>query len=51
MAEEIKIGYLPTLMDMGYLNKPLKIYDVFYTNAIDRVHPINHHYDNPGMLR
>ncbi len=45
------MAFIPTLMDMGYLNKPLKIYDVFYTNAIDRVHPTNHHYDNPGMLR
>ncbi len=45
------MAFKKTLKDMGYLTRDLEKEDVFYTEIIEKVHPGEHHYDNPGKLR
>ena len=45
------MAFTKTLIDMGYLTRDLEKEDVFYTEIIQKVHPGEHHYDNPGKLR
>jgi hypothetical protein len=45
------MAFTKTLRDMGYLTRELEKEDVFYTEIIQKVHPGEHHYDNPGKLR
>lgn len=39
--------FLPVLMELGYLARDLTKEDVFYTEAIDKVHTGKHHYNDP----
>lgn len=48
---ESTMAFVPTLMNMGYLTRQLKMEEVFFTRAIEKVHTAGHHYDDPGMLR
>jgi NitT/TauT family transport system substrate-binding protein len=45
------MAFKKTLKDMRYLTRDLEKEDVFYTEIIEKVHPGEHHYDNPGKLR
>ena len=39
------MAFVPTLRKMGYLARDLAKDEVFYTRAIEKVHPGRHHYD------
>ena len=45
------MAFVPVLMDMGYITRPLDNDEVFYTRAIEEVHPARDHYGDPGKLR
>lgn len=38
------LAFVPVLKDMGYIDRDLGKEDVFWTDAIKRVHPHKHHY-------
>lgn len=40
------MAFIPTLRKMGYLARNLKIEDIFFTRAIERVRPEDHHYNS-----
>jgi NitT/TauT family transport system substrate-binding protein len=39
------LDFMPTLREMGYIARDLAKEEVFYTKAIEKVHPRRHHYD------
>lgn len=41
--------FMPALENMGYLSTGLRKEDVFYTKAIETVHPRKHHYCDSGL--
>ncbi|HWQ20527.1 MAG TPA: ABC transporter substrate-binding protein [Methanotrichaceae archaeon] len=45
------MAFVQVLMDMGYITRPLDKDEVFYTRAIEKVHPAQDHYGDPGKLR
>lgn len=45
------MAFVPALMDMGYITRSLGRDEVFYTRAIEKVHPALDHYGDPGKLR
>ncbi|MFA6373728.1 MAG: ABC transporter substrate-binding protein [Methanothrix sp.] len=38
------LAFVPALKEMGYLSRNLEKEEIFYTKAIERVHPERHHY-------
>ena len=40
------LAFLPALREMGYIARDLAKEEVFYTKAIEKVHPERHHYDS-----
>ena len=38
------MAFVPALQEMGYLERDLAKEEVFYTRAIEKVHPHRHHY-------
>jgi NitT/TauT family transport system substrate-binding protein len=38
------LAFVPVLRVMGYIDRDLEKEDVFWTDAITRVHPHEHHY-------
>lgn len=44
------MAFLSVLKEMGYLGSDLKKEDIFYTRAIEKVHPERHHYNDPQKL-
>lgn len=40
--------FVPALREMGYLTRELKAKEVFFAEAIEKVHPGRHHYDVHG---
>jgi NitT/TauT family transport system substrate-binding protein len=47
---ESTLAFIPVLLEMGYIKRNLLETEVFETHLIEKVHPIQHHYDNPGKL-
>lgn len=38
------LAFIPTLREMGYLARDLAKEEIFYTEAIEKIHPEGHHY-------
>ena len=42
---ESTMRFVPVMLELGYLPKPLSEKDIFYYEIIEEVHPEGHHYD------
>jgi NitT/TauT family transport system substrate-binding protein len=44
------MDFVPVMLDLGYLSKPLKMSEIFYTPLIEEVHTMDDHYNRPLSL-